>query len=136
MNSNLKSVDEEVFSTIRKNVEFTEEEFMNMPDPERKEWIDAWRLAKLLDSERHDEMVKGYKNTEVYSENETYNLSVATVMIHGKKRALNIVEKYTDIDLTPAQFILMGDLGTKDFLNDAMKEINKQTIINSADYKN
>lgn len=132
MNNNFNNIDEEVFDVIKKNVEFSEEEFMNMPDLERKEWVDAWRLAKLLDSECHDEMVKGYKDTEMYSEKGTYNLSVATVMIYSKKRALNVVEKYTDIDLTPAQFILMGADATKEFLNNAMKEINKETIINNS----
>lgn len=123
----VSNVDKETYNVIRKNVDFSEEKFMKLSDSERKEWVDACRLAKLLDSECHDVMFEGYKETDMYSDNGTFNLSVATCMVRSKKRALSVIEKYIDVDLTPAQFILMGEAATHRFENDAMKQINLET---------
>ena len=123
----LNRIDKETYEVIKKSVEFSEEEFMNMTDSERKEWVDACRLARILDSECHDLMVKGYSSSGMYSDNGTFNLSIATCIVRSKKRMLNVIEKYTDIDITPAQFILMGEEGTFKFQNDAMKQINLET---------
>ena len=123
----LNRIDKETYDVIKKSVEFSEDEFMNMSDSERKEWVDACRLARILDSECHDVMVKGYSSSGMYSDNGTFNLSIATCIVRSKKRMLNVIEKYTDIDITPAQFILMGEEGTFKFQNDAMKQINLET---------
>lgn len=123
----LNRIDKETYDVIKKSVEFSEEEFMNLTDSERKEWVDACRLARILDSECHDVMVKGYPSSGMYSDNGVFNLSIATCLVRSKKRMLSVIEKYTDIDLTPAQFILMGEDGTFKFQNDAMKQINLET---------
>ncbi len=123
-----ESVEKQTFRVIKDRIGMSEEEFFQLPSKEIGEWIDACRLAALLEVNNHDKLYAGYKDTEMYSASGVYDLAAATEIVRKKKRALDVIERSTEIDLTPAQFILMGDKETVTFLNEVMKEVNLETV--------
>lgn len=122
-----ESTEKQTFRVIKERIGMSEEEFFQLPSKEISEWVDACRLAILLEETNHDKLYAGYKDTEMYSASGVYNLAAATEIVRKKKRALDVIERSTEIDLTPAQFILMGDNETVVFLNEAMKKVNLET---------
>lgn len=122
-----ESTEKQTFRVIKDRIKMSEEDFFNLPSDEIREWVDACRLALLLEETNNDKLFEGYKETEMYSVNGTFNLAAATEIVRNKKRALDVVERGTEIDLTPAQFILMGEEESTNFVNEAMKHMNLET---------
>lgn len=118
------TVEEQTYRVIKDKVKMSEEEFMNLSNEERTDWIEACRMAILLEETNHEKMFLGYKDTEMYSDKGTFNLASATEIIKSKKKALESIERSSDIDLTVAQFILLGNDESNKLVNDALKEIN------------
>lgn len=123
-----ESTEKQTYRVIKDRIGISEEEFMSLSIDERNEWVDACRLALLLQETNSEKMYDGYKDTDMYSENKTFNLGAATEIVRNKKRTLIVIEKQTDIDLTPAQFILMGDVESRDLVNEMLKQINLDTV--------
>ena len=128
------SIERQVYDALDKKVDFSYDEFLLLNDSERGEWIDAWRLAKLLNETKKDILYEGYAATSMFGESGEFDLGMATCIVRSKKRALDVIEKYTDIDLTPAQFILLGETKTREVINDGVKTINQDTakVLNEA----
>lgn len=124
-----ESTERQTFRVIKDRIGINEEDFFNLPSDEIREWVDACRLALLLEETNRDKLYDGYKETDMFSDNGTFNLGAATEIVRDKKRALDVVERSTDIDLIPAQFILMGEEESNKFLNEAMKQMNLETAI-------
>lgn len=122
-----ESTEKQTFRVIKDRIGMSEEEFFACPSDEIREWVDACRLALLLEETNNEKLFEGYKDTEMYSANGTFNLAAATEIVRNKKRALDVVERGTDIDLTPAQFILMGEEESSSFVHEAMKHMNLET---------
>lgn len=122
-----ESVEKQTYGVIKDRTHMSEEEFMGLPANERSEWVDACRLTLLLWETKKEDLHEGYCNTDMYTESGSFDLGAAVEIVRNKKRALDVVEKYTDVDLTPAQFVLMGDVGTHALVNEAMKQINLDT---------
>lgn len=118
------SVERQTFETIKEKVDFSYEEFMGLSDFERSEWIEACRLALLLSEEKRSELYEGYNFTDMFDGNGNFNLGSATCIIRSKKRALSVIEKYTDIEFTPAQFILLGEKGSQEVIKQGLQIIN------------
>lgn len=123
----VESVEKQTYGVIKDRVGLSEEEFMKLSANERNEWVDACRLTLLLWDTKKEELHEGYQTTDMYTDDGTFDLGAAVEIVRNKKRALDVVEKYTDIDLTPAQFVLMGDVGTHALVNEAMKQMNLDT---------
>ncbi len=122
-----ESTDKQTYKVIKDRIGLTEEEFNMLPEVERKEWVDACRLALVLFENKYDELYNGYKETEMFSSNANFNLAAAVEIIRSKKRALDAIERDKLVDLTPAQFILMGDDESKEFIEKALSDINLNT---------
>ena len=122
-----KEVERQTYEAIKKSVSFSYDEFMEMLDTERAEWVDACRLARLLNEEKGETLYEGYHQTSMFDEEGNFDLGNATSIMFSKKRALGVIEKYTDIDLTPAQFILLGENKTQELVNSGLKIINLET---------
>ncbi len=122
-----ESTAKQTYRVIKDRIGMSEEEFFLLPSDDISEWVDACRLALLLEKTNNQKLLAGYKDTEMFSKGETFNLAAATVIIRNKKRTLDVVERGTDIDLTPAQFVLMGDKESSEFVNEAMKKMNLDT---------
>lgn len=120
-------VERQTYEAIKKSVSFSYDEFMKMRDTERAEWVDACRLARLLNEEKGETLYEGYHHTSMFDEEGNFDLGNATSIVFGKKRALGVIEKYTDIDLTPAQFVLLGENKTQEIINSGLKIINLET---------
>ena len=121
------SVERQTYEAIRNSVDFSYDEFMKMDDNERMEWVDACRLALLLIEEKPDVLYEGYRLTNMFDDKGNFNLGNATSIIYSKKKALSMIEKYTDIEFTTAQFILLGENGTCEVINNGLKSINQKT---------
>lgn len=122
-----ESTEKQTFRVIKDRIGMSEEVFFKLPSDEIREWVDACRLALLLEETNNEKLFEGYKDTEMYSANGTFNLAAATEIVRNKKRALDVVERGTDVDLTPAQFVLMGEEESTIFVNEAMKHMNLET---------
>lgn len=121
------STEKQTYLAIKERIGMSEEEFMNLPYNERKEWIDACRLALVLVESNEKQLHEGYCFTDMYNSVGKFDLGAATEIVRNKKRLLDVIEKNSEIDLTPAQFILMGDVNTYNMASDVMKKVNLET---------
>ena len=122
-----ESTEKQTYEAIKDRIKISEAEFMNLPESERKEWVDSCRLALVLVENNEGQLREGYGFTEMYDDNNKFNLGAATEIVRNKKRLLDVIERSSDIDLTPAQFVLMGDVRTHEMANDVMRQINLDT---------
>lgn len=118
------SVEEQTYRVVKDKVNMSLEDFMNLSIDERNDWVEACRMAILLEKTNHDKMFLGYKDTDMYSEKGTFNLASATEIIKNKKKALESIERGSNVDLTVAQFILLGNDESNKLVNDTLREIN------------
>lgn len=121
------SVERQTFMAITEYTGLKEDEFFKLTGAERQEWVDACRLALLLVETNSDKLYEGYKSTDMYNADGTFNLGAATSIIRSKRRLLVSIERDGNIDLTDAQFILLGDVETKRLASEVLKEINLET---------
>lgn len=121
------SIEMQTFMAIEEYTGIKEKEFFELSNIERQEWVDACRLALLLVETNSDNLYAGYKSTDMYNADGTFNLGAAASIIRSKRRLLVSIERDGNIDLTDAQFILLGDVETKNLASEVLKEINLET---------
>lgn len=117
----------EAYGVVGSKLGISLEEFKELPVNERKEWVDACRLAGILNMERPSTLYEGYCNTDMYDAAGNFDYASATVIVRDKKRALDSIKSSLDVDLSPIKFILLGDKATRDFMTNAMQVVNNET---------
>ena len=123
----LTNVEKETYEVLKNRLNISEEEFSLLPGNERNEWVEACRVAKLLNENKTTELYEGYYMTGMYDEEGEFSLENATDIVRGKKKAMDVVKRYVDFTGSLPQFVLLGEEGTRKMVNDALKEMNNET---------
>lgn len=123
----LTSVEKETYEVLGNRLGMSEEEFASMPTSERSEWVESCRVARLLNENKSSELYEGYYMTNMYDEDGKFSLVDATDIVRSKRRIMDVVKKYVDFTGTLPQFVLLGENGTHDLINEALKEMNSET---------
>lgn len=126
----LTNVEKETYEVLGNRLGISMEEFSKMPSSERNEWVEACRVAKLLNENKPSELYDGYHMTNMYDEAGNFSLEIGSDIVRSKKRAMDVVKKYVDFTGTLPQFILLGEIGTQGLINEALKEMNNETARN------
>lgn len=123
----LTNVEKETYEVLGNRLGISMEEFGSMPSNERNEWVESCRVAKLLNENKGSELYEGYYMTSMFDEDGNFSLENATDIIRSKKKVMDVVKKYVDFTGTLPQFILLGEEGTHELVNEALKEMNSET---------
>lgn len=123
----LTNVEKETYEVLGNRLGISEDDFASMPGSERNDWVEACRVARLLNENKADELYEGYYMTEMYDEDGNFSLEDATDIIRSKKKAMDVVKKYVDFTGSLPQFVLLGENGTHELVNEALKEMNSET---------
>ena len=124
----LTDVEKDVYNVLKDKLNMTEEEFALLPVSERNDWVEACKLAKLLYENRKDELYEGYKDTDVFKDDE-FDLVEATEMIRQKKNIFIDLEKDMNFNGSLPQFILLGENNNYKLVNEGLKNINTKNAI-------
>ena len=131
----LTNIEKETYEVLGNKLGISLEEFSNMPISERNEWVEACRVAKLLNENKPSELYDGYYMTNMYDEAGNFSLEIGSDIVRSKKRAMDVVKKYVDFTGSLPQFVLLGEIGTQDLINEALKEMNNETARDLEDGK-
>lgn len=124
----LTDVEKEIYNVLKDKLNMTEEEFALLPVSERNDWVEACKLARLLYENRYDELYEGYKDTDVFKDEE-FDLVEATEMIRQKKNIFIDLEKHMNFNGSLPQFILLGENNNYILVNEGLKNINTKNAI-------
>ena len=128
----LTDVEKDIYNVLKDKLNLTEEEFALLPVSERNDWVEAYKLARLLYENRKDELYEGYKDTDVFKNGE-FDLVEATEMIRQKKNIFIDLEKEMNFNGSLPQFILLGENNNYKLVSEGLKNIN---IKNAIDIEN
>ena len=81
----------DVYSIISSKVDFTEEEFLNLPSNEKNDWIEACKLAGILYENKASELYNGYRSTDVFDSNGKIDLASCVVLVKSKKKLYDVI---------------------------------------------
>lgn len=123
----LTNVEKETYEVLGNRLGISLEEFGSMPSNERNDWVEACRVAKLLNENKASELYEGYYMTSMFDDEGNFSLENAADIIRSKKRTMDVVKKYVDFTGTLPQFVLLGEGGTHELVNEALKEMNSET---------
>ncbi len=124
----LTNMELEAYEVLKDKLGISEVEFANLASVEKSEWVEAYKLAKLLYENKKDELYEGYKDTDVYCDGE-FNLVECTEMVRQKKRIMDNIEKHVDFKGSLPQFILLGDKVNFELVSEGLKNINNKNVI-------
>lgn len=123
----LTNVELETYEVLGNRLGISREEFAGLPIIERCEWVEACRVARILNENKPDELYEGYYMTDMFDEDGCFSLVDATDIVRNKKKAMDVVKRYVDFTGSLPQFVLLGDKGTDQLINEALKEMNNET---------
>ena len=110
----------DVYSIISSKVDFTEEEFLNLPSNEKNDWIEACKLASILYENKASELYNGYRSTNVFDSNGKIDLAACVVLVKSKKKLYDVISNDVNRPGTLVEFILLGEVGTQEIVNQAI----------------
>ena len=125
----------DVYSIISSKVDFTEEEFLNLPSNEQNDWIEACKLAGILYENKASELYNGYRSTNVFDSNGKIDLAACVVLVKSKKKLYDVISNYANRPGTLVEFILLGEVGTQEIVNQAIHNEYKETAKDINDAK-
>ena len=124
----LTEIELEVYNVLKDLLNISEVEFANLPIKDKNDWIESYRLAKLLYENRREDLYKGYKDTNIYKNNQ-FDIIVATEMVRQKKNILDDLKEHMNFKGSLPQFILLGDKLNYKLVNEGIKNINIKNVL-------
>ena len=124
----LIDVEKDVYNVLKDKLNITEEEFLLLSSFERNDWVESYKVAKLLFENKYDEFYEGYKDTNVFKNGE-FDIVEATEMIRQKKNILDDLDEHMNFHGSLPQFILLGEKGNFELVSEGLKNINTKNAI-------
>ena len=124
----LTDVEKNVYNVLKEKLNMTEEEFGLLPVSERNDWVESYKVAKLLFENKYDEFYEGYKDTDVFKNGE-FDIVEATEMIRQKKNIFIDLEEHMNFNGSLPQFILLGENNNFILVNEGLKNINTKNAM-------
>ena len=125
----------DVYEIICGKVEFTEEEFFSLSDKEKNDWIEAWRLAAILYNNKKSELFNGYRSTKIVDGNGNIDFAECVILVKSKKKLYDVISDDPNRPGTLVEFILLGEVGTQEIVNQAIQNEYKDTAKDINDAK-
>ena len=118
------TVEKDVYTIIKNKVQFSEDEFLNFPGNEKNDWIEACRLAIILCENKGSELLNSYKSLNLVDNMGNVDLAECVLLVRSKKKLYDVISNDVNRPGTLAEFILLGEVGTSEIVNQALKNEN------------
>lgn len=129
------TTEKDVYEIIKNKVDFSEEEFLNLPSNEKNDWIEACRLAIILCQNKGVELYNAYRSLNLADSRGTFDIGSCVMLVKSKKKAYDVIGNNVNRPGTLAEFILLGEVGTNEVINEALKLENHETAVELAEGK-
>lgn len=123
----MNNTEKDVYSIISSKVDFSEDEFLNFPSNEKNDWIEACRLAIILCENKGSELLNSYKSLNLVDNMGNVDLAECVLLVKSKKKLYDVISNDVNRPGTLAEFILLGEVGTTEIINQAIKNENEET---------
>lgn len=124
-----------VYDIVGSKVEFSEDEFLNLPDKEKNDWIEACRLAAILYENKKTELFNGYRSTKIVDGNGNIDFAECVILVKSKKKLYDVIANDPNRPGTLVEFVLLGEVGTSEIVNQAIHNEYKETAKDINDAK-
>lgn len=121
------SVEKDVYTIIKNKVDFSEDEFLSFSSNEKNDWIEACRLAIILCENKGSELINSYKSLNIVDNMGNVDLAECVLLVKSKKKLYDVISNDANRPGTLAEFILLGEVGTTEIINQAIKKENEET---------
>ena len=128
------TTEKDVYAIIKNKVDFSEEEFLSLPSNEKNDWIEACRLAIILCENKGVELFNAYRSLNL-ADSRGIDIGACVMLVKSKKKAYDVIGNNPNRPGTLAEFILLGEVGTTEIVNDALKLENHETAVELAEGK-
>ena len=128
------ATEKDVYAIIKNKVDFSEEEFLNLPSNEKNDWIEACRLAIILCENKGVELFNAYRSLNL-ADSRGIDIGACVMLVKSKKKAYDVIGNNPNRPGTLAEFILLGEVGTTEIVNEALKLENHETAVELAEGK-
>lgn len=125
----------DVYEIICGKVDFTEEEFFSLSDKEKNDWIEACRLAAILYENKKVELYNGYRSTKLIDDDGNIDLAECVILVKSKKKLYDVISNDPNRPGTLVEFVLLGEVGTSEIVNQAIHNEYKETAKDINDAK-
>ena len=125
----------DVYEIICGKVDFTEEEFFSLADKEKNDWIEACRLAAILYENKKVELYNGYRSTKLIDDNGNIDLAECVILVKSKKKLYDVISNDPNRPGTLVEFVLLGEVGTSEIVNQAIHNEYRETAKDINDAK-
>ena len=129
------NVEKDVYMIIKNKVDFSEEEFLGFPSNEKNDWIEACRLAIILCENKGSELLNSYKSLNLTDNMGNVDLAECVLLVRSKKKLYDVISNDVNRPGTLAEFILLGEVGTTEIINQAIKNEYEETAKDINDAK-
>lgn len=129
------SVEKDVYTIIKNKVDFSEDEFLGFPSNEKNDWIEACRLAAILYENKKVELYNGYRSTNLFDDNGNIDLAECVILVKSKKKLYDVISNDPNRPGTLVEFVLLGEVGTSQIVNQAIHNEYKETAKDINDAK-
>ena len=129
------TTEKDVYEIIKNKVEFSEEEFLNLPSNEKNDWIESCRLAIIVCENKGVELYNAYRSLNLADNSGNFDIGSCVVLVKSKKKAYDVISNNVNRPGTLAEFILLGEVGTNEVINEALKLENRETAVELAEGK-
>ena len=129
------SVEKDVYMIIKNKVDFSEDEFLGFPSNEKNEWIEACRLSIILCENKGSELLNSYKSLNLTDNMGNVDLAECVLLVRSKKKLYDVISNDVNRPGTLAEFILLGEVGTTEIINQAIKNEYEETAKDINDAK-
>ena len=129
------SVEKDVYTIIKNKVDFSEDEFLGFPSNEKNDWIEACRLAIILCENKGSELLNSYKSLNLTDNMGNVDLAECVLLVRSKKKLYDVISNDVNRPGTLAEFILLGEVGTTEIVNQAIKNEYEETAKDINDAK-
>lgn len=129
------TVEKDVYTIIKNKVDFSEDEFLSFPNNEKNEWIEACRLAIILCENKGSELLNSYKSLNLVDNMGNVDLAECVLLVKSKKKLYDVISNDVSRPGTLAEFILLGEVGTTEIINQALKNEYEETAKDINDAK-
>lgn len=114
----------DAYMVVKKKLNLNEEEYLGLSYIERREFANAYRIAKKLGLEEQELLRQGYGDTSMFDENGNYDLAEALMIIKAKAALLSVARGRLGIKDSIEDFVLKGDSETKNIAKQIVESLH------------
>ena len=117
----------DVYEIVCGKVDLNEEEFLSLSNQEKNDWIEACRLAAILYENKKTELFNGYRSTKIVDGNGNIDFAECVILVKSKKKLYDVIANDPNRPGTLVEFVLLGEVGTQEIVNQAIHNEYKET---------